>query len=199
MRLGFITSNKGKLLELQTRLSPLGHEVVQILITYPELQAENIDDVARYGLEWIISKTNASEEVELDALKQVDLLFLEDSGLFVHGLNNFPGVYSKFVFQTIGYNGILRLLQDNTDREAHFESCIAVTGEKIENNIQILKGICNGIIVDETRGNNGFGFDPIFQPQGMSKTFAEMETEEKNKYSHRGMAMEKFVQFLKSV
>ena len=212
MRLGFVTSNKGKHKELQTRLSDLGYEVVQLSISYPELQADSIDEVTRFGLDWINRKIN-DKTIEIASIETVELIIIEDSGLFVHALNDFPGVYSKFVFNTIGYIGVLELLKNNLDRTAHFESCIGVLGleaytganngrsgkinTEISNTIQLVKGRCTGVISPTPRGNKGFGFDPIFIPEGATKTFAEMDTGEKNKYSHRGKAMEKFVEFLK--
>ena len=212
MRLGFVTSNKGKQKELQTRLSELSHEVVQLSISYPELQADSIDEVARFGLDWINRKIH-DETIEIALIEAVELIIIEDSGLFVHALNDFPGVYSKFVFNTIGYLGVVELLKDNLDRSAHFESCIGMLGlgahtvvkndrngknnTEISNTIHLFKGRCTGVISPTPRGNKGFGFDPIFIPDGAIKTFAEMDTEEKNRYSHRGRAMENFVEFLK--
>ena len=199
MRLGFITSNKGKLHELHEKLIPLGIEVIQLPISYPELQVDSIDEVARFGLEWIGKRAKDIDIIsELDLKKRVDLVFLEDSGLFIHSLKNFPGVYSKFIFETLGYDSVLKLLNDKEERSAHFESCIAAANLKINpGKIEFFKGICKGNITNNPRGNNGFGFDPIFQPGGSKKTFAEMETVEKNKYSHRGFAIDKFVQYLK--
>jgi XTP/dITP diphosphohydrolase len=202
MKLGFITSNKGKLLELQKKISTLGIDVTQLPIAYPELQADTIDEVARFGLDWILNQAE-NIDAELEEYKTVDLIFLEDSGLFVHALGNFPGVYSKFTFNTIGYNSVLELMKNKPERSAHFESCIAASKPRVDkvdsegiSEIHNFKGTCYGLITNEPRGDKGFGFDPIFQPEGAKKTFAEMETEEKNKCSHRGMAMHKFVKFL---
>jgi XTP/dITP diphosphohydrolase len=205
LRLGFITSNKGKLLELQTSLVPLGHDVIQLNIDYPELQANTIEVVARFGLEWIINNVKTIE-AEIDGYENLDLIFLEDSGLFIDALNSFPGVYSKYVFTTIGLNGVLELLKGKADRKAHFESCIAVCKPKAgigsineDNKILCLKGICNGTISTVPKGDGGFGYDPIFQPDGEERTFAEMVPEEKNRLSHRGKAIDNFVQHLKTL
>lgn len=203
MKLGFITSNPGKLKELSARLGVIGFEVEQLPIYYPELQAETIDDVALFGFRWILD--NAEKVTEYTSkLEPFDLIFLEDSGLFVHALNNFPGVYSKFVFTTVGYQGVLELMNEKTDRVAHFESLIAVLDlrSKAEFNsdlmdqVKLFKGSCEGEIASKPHGYQGFGFDPIFIPKGETRTFAEMEPEEKNKFSHRGKAMEQLVDFL---
>ena len=205
MQLGFITSNQGKLQELQTSLAPLGHEVIQLKIDYPELQANSIEAVAQFGLEWIKNNTEPNN-AEIDPYKGLDLIFLEDSGLFIEALNNFPGVYSKFVFTTIGLSGILDLLKNEPNRNAHFESCIAVCApnpiigtDDEGNKLLFFKGISNGTITTEPRGNMGFGFDPIFKPKETEKTFAEMTPEIKNRYSHRGAAIDKFAQYLNSI
>ena len=204
MQLGFITSNKGKLAELTARLVPLGHEVQQLAIEYPELQADGIEQVAEFGLHWVGENTRLFMEKYKFFIK-LEYLCLEDAGLFVHGLNNFPGVYSKFVFETIGYNGIIELLKSKSDRTAHFESCIAVAKVRFNpdsntiklSDFKFFKGISNGSIAHEPKGDKGFGYDPIFIANGTNKTFAEMNTQEKNKYSHRGNAMDQFVEYLK--
>jgi XTP/dITP diphosphohydrolase len=207
MRLGFITSNDGKLHELQTHLAPFGFEVTRVPVEYPEIQVESIEEVARFGLNWIIDhRTELAQKHE--GFGVLDFLMLEDSGIFVHALNDFPGVYSKFVFKTVGYHSIIELLTSKVDRSAHFESCIALIrftrgtdptagGEKPE--IHLFKGTCSGTISDEPRGEHGFGYDPIFIPTGENKTFAEMEIDEKNRLSHRGAAMAQLVEFLRSV
>ena len=224
MKLGFITSNEGKLIELQKKMLVFGNEVSQLRIDYPEIQTKTIDDVSRFGLRWILSQIKSetsNNSVFIGIIDQdLDLLLVEDSGLFVHGLNNFPGVYSKFVFQTIGYSGILNLLSNNSDRSAHFESCFAMVDLKqlivptIEHAVEeegmneyskpepiiIFKGVVEGTIVEEPRGDMGFGYDPIFKPNSSesNKTFAEMDVDEKNNHSHRGKAMNKLIEFFKA-
>ena len=213
LSIGFITSNTGKLLELQTKLIPIGYDIIQLQIEYPEMQTDTIDEVSKFGLEWIIDQHDRGniDIIIQKEIKDLDFLIVEDSGLFVHALNNFPGVYSKFVFKSIGYSGILKLLLDVNDRSAHFESCFgliklensSLTKEKKKvinntqtNDITLFKGIVEGEIVNEPRGENGFGYDPIFKPIGSTKTFAEMDTELKNAYSHRGKAIQKVIAFL---
>lgn len=211
MQIGFITSNKGKLHELARGLktSAIDAEVIQLSIDYPELQADTIEQVARFGLNWIFdNKNNPDLKMNFEA---VDLIILEDSGLFVHALNNFPGVYSKYVYNTIGHHGVLELVnaraKRDAERKAHFESCIAMLEISKEDEltttespqIHIFKGECDGQIVAEPRGDSGFGFDPIFQPVGANNTFAEMEPDEKNRHSHRGRAILRLVEFFGSI
>ena len=179
----FATSNTGKLLEVKTLLSPLGYEVKHLRAAYPEIQAETNQEVAAFGIHWV------SREI-----KAGDAIMLEDAGLFIHALSNFPGVFSKYVFDTIGLEGILKLMDKEADRSAHFESCIAFMRKGSEP--VIFKGRADGNLVHEPKGSHGFGYDPIFVAEGETKTFAEMTTEEKNKHSHRGRAFQKLIKYL---
>ncbi len=180
----FVTSNKGKLLEAEKFLSPLKIEVKQLEISYPEIQTSSLEEVASFGIEWILKEKGIKEAV-----------MLEDAGLFIHALNNFPGVFSADVYKSIGLEGILRLMEDEEDRSAHFESCIAYRKEGSEP--MIFKGKVDGTITHEPKGEYGFGYDPIFIPKGEDKTFAEMPTQEKNKHSHRGESLKKLAEFLR--
>lgn len=182
-KITFVTSNKGKLLEAEKLLSPLGFEVSQLEISYPEIQASNLEEVASFGLEWILKEKMIKETI-----------MLEDAGLFIHSLNNFPGVFSADVFKSIGLEGILRLMEDEEDRSAHFESCIAYGEEGSQP--MIFKGKVDGEIAHEIKGEHGFGYDPIFVPKGEKRTFGEMRVEEKNKHSHRGKSLKKLAEFL---
>jgi XTP/dITP diphosphohydrolase len=180
----FITGNKGKLEEAKQKFSTVGINVVQKNLGYPEIQAETLEDVARFGVEHVQKK-----------FKQP--FILEDAGLFIDALGGFPGVYSSYVFYTVGLKGILKLLEgmNETKRGALFRSVFAYSepGEKTK----LFIGECQGKLAFEERGTNGFGYDPIFSPNGETRTFAEMETEEKNSFSHRGKSLDKLIDFLK--
>jgi XTP/dITP diphosphohydrolase len=179
----FATSNPGKLLEAQKLLKPLGFEVEKLEHSYPEIQAMGLKEVASFGIEWI------SREKEPEGA-----VILEDAGLFVSALNNFPGVFSKHFFTTNGFDGILRLLKGKEDRSAHFESCVAYCEKGSEP--VFFSGKVDGAIAVIPRGEQGFGYDPIFIPEGKEETFAEMDTEEKNQYSHRARALQQLAEFL---
>lgn len=179
----FATSNPGKLSEAKKLLKPLNFEVEQLNIPYPEIQGPDLEEVALFGMNWILKEKDFEGGV-----------FLEDAGLFIDALSDFPGVYSKFVFTSIGCEGLLRLLEGREDRSARFEAVIAYCGDDKEP--VIFKGMLEGTISCEPKGDHGFGYDPIFIPQGQQKTFAEMETEEKNWFSHRARALTKLVEFL---
>jgi XTP/dITP diphosphohydrolase len=124
--------------------------------------------------------------------------FSEDSGLEIKSLNGEPGVKSaRFAGEEkSSADNILKVLanmQDKTNREAQFRTVICLLWQEKE---YFFEGVCNGQILTEERGAKGFGYDPIFIPDGAQKTFAEMTMEEKNMYSHRRKAVDKLVAFL---
>lgn len=181
----FVTSNKGKLAEAQKKLQDLPINIVQHDVGYPEIQAEKLEEVVRFGVKTL--------------RKRVDKAFmLEDAGIFIDYLNGFPGVYSAYVYYTIGCKGILQLLKDASadQRTARFKSVYAYSEPSIEEP-RLFYGECTGTIATSTKGEQGFGYDPIFIPNGEMQTFAEMTQKEKNQHSHRGKALEKLADFLK--
>jgi len=183
-KLYFITGNKGKVREAKEKLRPLGFSVVQKNLGYPELQADSLEEVAQQGVEHVQANFHQS-------------FMLEDAGLFINVLQGFPGVYSKYVFFTIGLPGVLRLLQGVENRKAVFRSVYAYSepGKKP----LIVIGECKGMISNKQRGKHGFGYDPIFIPNGEEKTFGEMTIDEKNQFSHRSKALEKLIIKLKNL
>lgn len=158
-----------------------GYEVERIKNTYPEIQADTLEETIVPGLEWLMERHDRP-------------LFIDDSGLFIDALKGFPGVYSSYVFKTVGCDGILRLMQGAEHRSARFECCIGflAPGEKPH----MTKGVSVGSIAAEKAGSGGFGYDPIFIPEGYSKTYAQIEIGEKNRISHRGRAIDLFIKEL---
>jgi XTP/dITP diphosphohydrolase len=120
---------------------------------------------------------------------------VEDSGIFIEPLDGFPGVYSAYVLRTVGNPGILRLLGDRKDRGAVFRSCFGHFDHS--RGPMVVTGECRGTISFEERGSGGFGYDPIFIPEGDERTFAEMQIEDKNLVSHRGKALKALLAVLK--
>ena len=173
----FITSNDHKFREAKEIFSGYGVSIERISKPYKEIQADTLEEVVREALENIEEKD----------------VFIEDAGLFVGALGGFPGVYSKYVENTVGNEAILKLLSDVKERSAVFQS---VVGYKSEN-IEIFEGKVEGEIAEEQRGKKGFGYDPIFIPKGFNKTFAEDITL-KMQLSHRKQAMEKLAKHLGS-
>jgi XTP/dITP diphosphohydrolase len=182
----FITGNKGKALEAKNNFSELNIDIIQKDLGYPEIQADSLEEVARFGVDYVQKNFNQP-------------FVLEDAGLFIDALDGFPGVYSAYIFYKLGCPGILELLADMDDekRKATFRSVYAYSepGKKPE----FFVGECRGTISKEERGENGFGYDPIFIPEGETKTFGQMKTEEKNYFSHRGKSLEKLKNFLKTL
>ena len=126
-------------------------------------------------------------------------VFADDTGLEIDSLNGEPGVYSA------RYSGVdrssdknielvLRKLKNKANRNSRFKTIISliIDGKSVN-----FEGVVEGKITEEKRGNNGFGYDPIFQPNGYASTFGEMSLKEKNKISHRSIAINKMVQYLK--
>lgn len=124
--------------------------------------------------------------------------FADDTGLEVEALNGEPGVYSaRYAGEQknadANMNKLLTNLADKENRKAQFKTVICLN---LNGNQHVFEGIIKGEIINEKRGSEGFGYDPIFIPNGYDKTFAEMPIAEKSKISHRGLAVEKLVAFL---
>ena len=124
--------------------------------------------------------------------------FSEDTGLEVKALGGEPGVKSaRYAGDGRSFDAniekLLINLAGHQDRDARFRAVISLL---IEGRETLFEGICEGKIIDNKRGNLGFGYDPVFIPAGSNKTFAEMSLEEKTRYSHRARATEKLVAFL---
>ncbi|MCU0439700.1 MAG: non-canonical purine NTP diphosphatase [Raineya sp.] len=124
--------------------------------------------------------------------------FADDSGLEVEALNGAPGVHSAYYGGLPRNNDnnialLLSNLESHTNRNAQFRTCITLVTKHGEWQFE---GTIQGTILSDKRGEKGFGYDPVFMPQGYDKTFAEMEIEQKNTISHRAIAVKKFIEFL---
>ena len=139
-------------------------------------------------------QADSLEEVVLEALRYIreDNFFIEDSGLFVEALNGFPGVYSAYVFKTLGYKGLIKLMEGEENRRAYFES---VVGLRFRGEVKIFRGRVYGTIAERPSGEKGFGYDPVFIPEGYNVTFAQ-SPEIKNRVSHRKRALEQMHAYL---
>ncbi|MBR4244490.1 MAG: RdgB/HAM1 family non-canonical purine NTP pyrophosphatase [Candidatus Methanomethylophilaceae archaeon] len=180
MKLKVITSNPGKVAEYQKAFDELGIEMEHYRLPYDEVQTSDLEEVVNKGMDEIISKG-------------VRNFIVDDTGLFIDSLKGFPGVWSAYAQKTIGNKGILKLMDGVEDRGAEFRCCIGcdIDGERI-----VVVGVCRGYITESEKGTDGFGFDPIFSPDG-KLTFAEMSIEDKNLISHRGNAVRLLIQQLK--
>src|SRR5918997_1962512 len=173
----FASTNQNKFFEVQSILLTRNITIDFSKIHLVEIQSDSLEEIAREKAKTAFAKVG----------RQV---IVEDDGLFIDSLGGFPGQYSSFVFRTIGNGGILKLLAGSTKRSAYFLSIIAFYDGRI---FSISEGRVNGRITDRiTEG--GWGYDPIFLPDDTELTFAELK-KSKNKYSHRKIALEKFVQW----
>ncbi|RLF50075.1 MAG: non-canonical purine NTP pyrophosphatase, RdgB/HAM1 family [Thermoplasmata archaeon] len=173
MRVYFVTSNDKKFEEASKVFSSFAIKLERINRKYVEIQADKLEEVAEFSARYLMDNTPKP-------------FILEDSGLFIDALKGFPGVYSSYVFRTIGLQGVLSLMEGKSNRGARFLSVVAVVHN---NEVVLCRGVCEGHISHTARGHGGFGFDPIFIPRGEKRTFAEMSAADKNAYSHRGKSM----------
>ncbi|MHA2007294.1 MAG: RdgB/HAM1 family non-canonical purine NTP pyrophosphatase [Promethearchaeota archaeon] len=182
----FVTSNSHKFHEVNEIFNKAGLPFLleQKDLETIEIQAKTLKDIALFKLNSVKHKIYES-------------FFIEDAGFFVdYPLDGFPGVYSSYVLQTIGNEGILKLIDDFDKSKAHFSTIIALY-YKPSDSIIIFEGKIEGKVSSKIKGRSGFGFDPIFIPDIISdKTFAELTTFEKNKISHRSQAFQKLSIFL---
>jgi len=182
-QLAFVTRNEGKFREVSRLLQAHGFEV--------RMADLNVDEPQSDSMEYVTKKKATSA---LDLLRSP--LFVEDAGLFVPSLNDFPGVYSSYAFSKIGNEGLLKLMEGRHDRRAVFRSMVGFVSPSLHPEVLLFEGEVKGELATSPRGQGGFGFDPIFIPYGSKQTFAEMKTEEKNKLSHRAKSVNSMGSFL---
>jgi len=179
----FVTGNVHKFNEVRKVLAEHNVATAMLNLEAIEIQDDNLENIAK------ASATDAAKKSNLP-------VFVEDAGLFVKALNGFPGPYSSYVFRTVGTKGILKLMQNERKRDAYFLSVVAYSNPQKLLEPKCFHGMVEGKIAYEEKGKQGFGFDPVFEPfGGNGKTFAEMTTQEKNKYSHRAQALRKFAKW----
>ncbi len=189
MKLIFATHNRHKLEEVQAVLGP-GFE----LVTPDEAGVHEEIPEEQPTLEG-----NAFQKADFLYERTGQDCFADDTGLEVEALGGAPGVYSaRYAGEHVSYEENNRLLLKNlegvTDRRARFRTVIALIlgGERHQ-----FEGVVEGRIATEPRGDRGFGYDPLFIPDGYETSFAQMSAEAKNAISHRGRAVEKLAAFLK--
>lgn len=188
MKLVFATQNENKAHEIQSLLP----EYFKI-ITLKDIRC--FDEILE-----------TSETLEGNSLLKASFIsetynlncFADDTGLEIEALDNRPGVYSARYAgpeksAAANINKVLLELEGKTARNAQFRTIITLILNK---STFTFEGIVRGEIISEKRGENGFGYDPIFVPEGEIRTFAEMSLEEKNKHSHRARAFQKMIEFL---
>jgi XTP/dITP diphosphohydrolase len=189
MKLVFATNTNNKILEVQ-QLLPATIEIISLesIGCFEEIPetADTIEENA------IMKANYITEKYGYDC-------FADDTGLEVAALNGEPGVYSaRYAGEQRdaedNMNKLLQNLENKTNRKAQFKTVIALN---LNGKQQLFTGIASGEITLEKSGNQGFGYDPIFKPEGYNLTFAQLSMEEKGIISHRGKATEQLIDFLK--
>jgi XTP/dITP diphosphohydrolase len=188
MALVFATNNQNKLKEVKSKLKA---EILGLADIHCN---EDIEETGKTFEE------NAFIKAKYVLDKYGYDCFADDSGLEVEALDGAPGVYSARYAGEHGnaeanMNKLLENLKGIGNRKARFVTVICLINKE---NTLYFRGEINGTIINEKRGDDGFGYDPIFVPDGFNRTFAEMTLEEKNKMSHRALALEKMTQHLRA-
>jgi len=178
-KINFVTHNKDKVREFKVILGG-DFEVEQINIDYAELRSDDPEEIVKEAVKKL------AEELK-------KAVVVEDSGLFIVALKDFPGTSSAYIHKRIGLKGILRLMEGIQNRNCGYKSAVGYC-EPGKEPVSFL-GEENGTIAEDIRGSYGFGHDPIFIPEGSDKTYGEMEdVEEVKKFRRR--AVEKLKQYL---
>jgi len=187
IKLVFATNNEHKLKEVEALLS--NYDVVGL----KEIGIkEDIEETATtFEGNAKIKANYVTEKLGLNC-------FADDTGLEVEALNNAPGVYSarysgEHHNSEANMQKLLSELENKTNKKAQFRTAIVLN---LNGKQHLFEGVCNGEILEEKRGQDGFGYDPIFQPSGFKTSFAEMSMKEKGIISHRGKAIQKLITFL---
>lgn len=176
MRIFFVTGNKGKFEEAKGIISELEQQDLDLV----EIQSIDSKEIIRHKLE------EAKKILEGN-------LVVEDSSLSLESLNGLPGPLIKWFLKTIGNEGLVKITESFGNVRANASVVIGLSIE--DGSTEFFVGSIEGEIV-KPRGENGFGWDPIFQPDGWSKTFGEMTVEEKNEVSMRKIAFQKLKAYL---
>jgi XTP/dITP diphosphohydrolase len=187
----FATNNQNKVIEVRSILNG------QFKIKTLSEAGINIDIPEPFDT----IEENAIEKARVIFNLTKENCFAEDTGLETEALNGEPGVKSaRYASEERSFekniDKLLHKLENKVNRKAQFKTviCLILDGKEI-----LFDGICNGTIIAERKGNSGFGYDPVFIPDGADKTFAEMTMEEKNIFSHRNKAIKKLTQYLKTL
>ncbi|PAA85350.1 hypothetical protein BOX15_Mlig015606g2 [Macrostomum lignano] len=179
----FVTGNPNKLRELNSILltAGLSDRVVNKDIDLPELQ----------GLPEMVAR----EKCRLAAERVGGPVLVEDTSLCFNALGGLPGVYIKWFLDALGPDGLPKLLAAFPDKSAEAR-CVFAYSRGPGQEVKVFAGVCPGSIADKPAGDNRFGWDPIFKPDGFHETFAQMVPEVKNTISHRAKALSLVRDFL---
>lgn len=192
MRIVFASGNRGKYREMKAQLEPIG---VELLFGGDMEGPHEIEETGETYADNALIKARAwAEATGLPALA-------DDSGLEAEALGGLPGVHSARIVEGSDADRtrwLLGELADKEDRRGRFACAIAVVMPGGHEPLVVTR-YCPGVIIREPRGESGFGYDPVFIPDGFDKTFAELGDETKNKISHRALAVKGIAEMLRAV
>lgn len=163
----YVTGNWAKIASAKQVLEPLGYEVEQIKMDVPEIQSDTTEEIAKFSAKW------ASDQLKKNIIKN-------DSGLYIEALNGFPGPYTHYADDTIGEDGILRLLDGVENRNAYFIEVLAYCEYGREP--VTFTSITRGTISKEKSGQYGWSWDFIFIPEGIDKTLGNFDNDTRFQY-----------------
>jgi len=184
------------------------HKISEIKETINKLSNKNIEFIYSKMLNINLEPNETGSTFEENSFIKASVFFnatgiptlADDSGLEIESLNGLPGINSARFAEahndSANIKKVLDLLKDKQNKNARFRCVLTYYDGK---DVYYFNGICNGIIISEERGTNGFGYDPIFIPNGHKNTFAEMNENEKNSLSHRYLAIVEFCKWLKEI
>ncbi|MDH5481498.1 MAG: XTP/dITP diphosphatase [Candidatus Bathyarchaeota archaeon] len=180
----FATNNVNKFNEACNVLAHYRIAAGMIRAKTSEIQSDSLEEIAKESV------MKSFQECNLPVI-------VEDAGLFIEALNGFPGPYAAYVYRTIGNRGLLQFMENTKDRKAKFQSAVAYYDAELKSPMCFKDEVIGEITRKERKGDgkSGFGFDPVFRPINSCKTFAEMSTSEKNRYSHRAKAFRTFAKW----
>lgn len=176
-----VTQNKNKIAELKPLFQEYELSFETTSLEKFEIRSHDVEEIAIMAAKHAFSKLNSP-------------VVVDDTGFFVSALNDFPGSYAAYVLSSIGYQGILKLLEGSKDRSARFITSVAFCNGIITKSFI---GTMHGTISVKASGKGGFGYDPIFIPEGFTKTYAELTLSEKVSISHRTRAFRAFLEWQK--
>lgn len=191
MKLVFATNNQHKLNEVQKAIGDK-FEIVSLKSVAGDVDIEETGTTLEENAG--IKSRFIHDNYQLNC-------FADDTGLEIEALDGAPGVYSaRYAGENCSFddnmNKALTALEGKTNRKARFRTVISLI---LNGKEHLFEGIVDGMITTEKHGEKGFGYDPIFQPDGYDRTFAELSMEEKNEISHRGKAVKALVEFLEKL
>ena len=194
--LHFLTANKHKLEEARRILKPYGITVKPCTqFQKVEIQAGTPKEVVEFAAKFILMPRKLSPFLRDEELP---CIVIEDFAFYVNALNGFPGTYANQFYRALGNQGLLKLLEGKKDRRARYAVAVALlyTAPDGTETYRIFEAETAGTVSPEERGTNGFAYDRIFSPEGETRTFAEMEPEEKDEHSPRAKALKKLANFV---